>query len=72
VIVESQSDNRGLLGLDDDVSAAVIGLRTEVHIRAANASRDQLESLVRWSDAHSPVACTLRSALAAEVEVAVE
>jgi uncharacterized OsmC-like protein len=72
VIVESQSDNRGLLGLDHDVPAAMIGLRAVVRIRAANASRDQLESLVRWGDAHSPVACTLRSALAAEIEVVVE
>jgi uncharacterized OsmC-like protein len=69
VSVESQSDNRGLLGLDNGISAALIGLRTIVHVRAANATRDQLESLVRWGDAHSPVACTLRSALAAEIAV---
>jgi len=69
VTVASHSDNRGMLGLDEGVSAAMIGLRTVVHIRAANASRDQLVSLARWADAHSPVACTLRSMLAAEIEV---
>jgi uncharacterized OsmC-like protein len=72
VTVESQGDNRGMLGLDERVSAALIGLRMVVHIRAANAGRDQLESLARWGDAHSPVACTLRSALAADIEVVVE
>ena len=72
VTAESQGDNRGLLGLDERVSAALIGLRIVVHIRAANATRDQLEALVRWADAHSPVACTLRSALAADIEVVME
>jgi uncharacterized OsmC-like protein len=72
VTVESQGDNRGLLGLDDSVSAALIGLRTVVNIRAADATRDQLDALIRWGDAHSPVACTLRNALAAEIELVVE
>lgn len=72
VIVESQGDNRGMLGLDDGVSAALIGLRATVRIRAAKATRDQLDGLVRWADAHSPIACTLRNALAADIEVVVE
>jgi uncharacterized OsmC-like protein len=72
VTVESQSDNRGLLGLDRDVSAAMIGLHVAVRIRAANTPKDQLESLVHWGEAHSPVACTLRGALAAEIDVVME
>jgi uncharacterized OsmC-like protein len=39
VSVESQSDNRGLLGLDAGVSAALTGLRALVHISAVNASK---------------------------------
>ena len=72
VTVESQGDNRGMLGLDDTVSAALIGLCAVVHIRAAKATADELASLVRWGDAHSPVACTLRHALGADIEVVVE
>jgi uncharacterized OsmC-like protein len=72
VEAESQSDNRGMLGLDDGVSAGLIGLRAVVRLRAASATRDQLEALVRWGDAHSPVACTLRHALGTEIEVIVE
>lgn len=71
VSVESESDNRGLLGLDQSISAALTGLRTIVRIRAGNTPPDELQSLIRWSDAHSPVACTLRSALA-DIEVVVE
>ena len=72
VSVESESDNRGLLGLDQTISAALTGLRTIVRIRAANTTPGELQSLVHWGDAHSPVACTLRSALAADIEVLVE
>ena len=72
VAFESKSDNRGLLGLDQSISAALIGLRAIVRIRAANTTPGELQSLVRWGDAHSPVACTLRSALAAGIEVVVE
>jgi uncharacterized OsmC-like protein len=72
VNVESQSDNRGMLGLDDGISAALIGLRTIVNVRAANATRDDLQALVHWANAHSPVACTLRGALAAEIEMVIE
>jgi len=72
VNVDSQSDNRGMLGLDENVSAALIGLRTVVNVRATNATHADLRTLVQWGDAHSPVACTLRSALGANIEVVVE
>ncbi|HXX08664.1 MAG TPA: OsmC family protein [Pseudolabrys sp.] len=72
VNVDSQSDNRGLLGLDDNVSAALIGLRTVVRVRASNAADADLQALVQWADAHSPVACTLRNALAANIETVIE
>jgi uncharacterized OsmC-like protein len=71
VAVESASDNRGLLGLDDSVSAALTGFRQTVTIKAANAARDELEALVRWADAHSPVGCTLRRVLGRELELVV-
>lgn len=72
VNVDSESDNRGLLGLDENVSAALSNLRTVVNVRAANASHGDLKALVQWGNAHSPVACTLRDALGANIEVVVE
>src|SRR5687767_14111390 len=56
VTVESYSDNRGLLGLDDKISAGLSSLATRVKIGAAGASADQLRELARWGDGHSPVA----------------
>jgi uncharacterized OsmC-like protein len=57
--VESESDQRGLLGLDPSVSAAMNPLRTRVRIRG-DAPPEALRELAAWSDAHSPVGCTLR------------
>src|SRR5688572_2635367 len=61
VTVESESDNRGLLGLDDAVSAGLAAVRTRVRI-AGNVEADTLREIVAWADAHSPVGCTLRDA----------
>lgn len=58
--VDSDGDNRGLLGLDDCTSAGMTGLRTTIGIAAKDCTRQQLEDLVTWADRHSPVACTLR------------
>jgi uncharacterized OsmC-like protein len=63
VAVESEGDARGILGLDDRISAGMSGLRTKVQIAVDNAGPEQLEELVRWSDEHSPVVCTVRRQL---------
>jgi uncharacterized OsmC-like protein len=62
VAVESEGDTRGILGLDDRISAGMSGLCTTVQIAADNAGPEQLEESVRWSDEHSPVGCTVREA----------
>jgi uncharacterized OsmC-like protein len=71
VTVESYSDNRGLLGLDDKVPAGLSSLVTRVKIGAADAPPEQLRELAEWGDHHSPVACTARisPSYALEVEV---
>jgi uncharacterized OsmC-like protein len=62
VAVESEGDHRGILGLDDRISAGMSPLRTTVRIAADNAGPGQLEELVHWADRHSPVGCTVRNA----------
>ena len=61
VTVESESDARGILGIDAGVSAGLGAIRTRVKIRG-DASADSLRALVAWADAHSPVGCTLKDA----------
>jgi uncharacterized OsmC-like protein len=62
VTVEGEGDNRGMLGLDDAISAGHSAIRTNVRISARDATSEQLEELVQWAAAHSPVGCTVRDA----------
>jgi uncharacterized OsmC-like protein len=62
VTVEADGDNRGILGMDETVSAGHAALRTSVKIAAGNATPEQLADVVRFSEAHAPVGCTVRDA----------
>src|SRR5688572_26150559 len=68
VTVESESDNRGLLGMDDGISAGLRTVRTRVKI-GGDAKPEVLRELVAWSDAHSPVGCTVRDASSCSLDV---
>lgn len=70
VTVESDSDLRGVLGLDEKVSAGLNPMRTKVRI-SGGADAQALRALVEWADAHSPVGCTVRNAAACSLEVEV-
>ena len=69
VTVEGDGDNRGLLGLDEKVSAGHSALRTNVVIAAQSATPEQLQALVQWANEHSPVGCTVRDAPANTLHV---
>ena len=71
VTVESSSDNRGMLGLDEKVSAGLSPITTRVKIGARNLAAGQLRELAEWGDRHSPIACTTRSAPSWSFEVEV-
>ena len=71
VTVESSSDNRGLLGLDDKISAGLSPITTRVRIGARDMAADQLRELADWGDRHSPIACTTRSSPDCSLEIEV-
>ena len=60
VTIESSSDNRGMLGLDDRISAGLSEIACRVKIGADGVSAEKLRELVEWGDRHSPMACTAR------------
>lgn len=70
VTVESDSDHRGILGLDEKISAGQAVVRTTVRIRG-NAEAHRLREIVAWADAHSPVGCTVRDRPACSLEIQV-
>jgi uncharacterized OsmC-like protein len=70
VVVDSESDDRGILGLDDAIPAGVLSLRVVVSFgEMAAVARQQLESVARWAVDHCPVTDTTRRAIPIEVEV---
>ena len=59
VTVEGDGDSRGILGLDDEISAGHSSIRTNVRIKAQNETPDRLQDIVSWAMKHSLVACTI-------------
>lgn len=70
VTVESDSDHRGILGLDKRISAGQSALRTKVRI-SGNAEPQTLREIVAWGDAHSPVGCTVKDSPPCSLEIEV-
>ena len=63
VTVESESDSRGSMGLDDDVPAGPSAVRIHFQLGAEDATTEELEALVEWTEAHSPVGHAIGSAI---------
>jgi uncharacterized OsmC-like protein len=70
VVVDSESDDRGILGIDDSVPAGPLSSRARVRIEASGVAREDLERLVRWADSHCPVQDAVRRAVPCTVELA--
>ena len=68
VVVSSESDHRGLLGLDQ-VDAGPLELRLRYRLEAPGVPADRLAALVDWAERHSPVSTAARRELPVAVEV---
>jgi len=71
VTVDSESDDRGLLGMDDSIAAGPLSSRVRVRIAADNTDPERLRELVEWADRHSPVTDGVRRAVPTKVDVEV-
>ena len=69
VVVDSESDDRGLLGMDDSVPAGPLSMRTRIRIAAEGASEEILREIIQWAEKHSPVADSIRRAVPMSTEV---
>jgi uncharacterized OsmC-like protein len=71
VTVESHSDHRGLLGIDDSIPRGMLSLRTYIKIGSEGATAVQLRELAEWGDSHGVVPCTLRCPPTPSLEIEV-
>lgn len=70
VTVSSESDSRGMLGLDERVRPGMDQLQVSVKISVPGMNADELRQLVTWAIAHSPVGCTDLASATVHVEAA--
>jgi uncharacterized OsmC-like protein len=70
VTVSSETDARGMLGIDEAISAGMRDLRCEVKIAArGGATPEELREIVYWAVAHSPVGCTALASTGLDIEI---
>lgn len=69
VTVDSQSDDRGLLGIDDSIPAGPLSVRVHVRLGADGVEAERLREIVEWAKAHAPVGDAIRRAVPSKVEV---
>jgi uncharacterized OsmC-like protein len=70
VAVDSESDDRGMLGMDDSVPAGPLTGRVHVRITAEGADPATLDEMARWGVEHCPVCNALKRPVPIAVEVA--
>ena len=68
--VHSESDARGLVGIDG-FSTALSSMRMSIKIAADNVSENQLRELAAAAEATSPVSCTMRERPDVAVEIVI-
>lgn len=68
VTVDSDSDDRGLVGADETTPAGPLVVR--VHVRAvSDASVERFREIIDWVDRHSPVGNAIRRAIPVNISI---
>jgi uncharacterized OsmC-like protein len=70
VEVDSESDDRGLLGIDASVPAGPLHGRVAVRLVADGVEPGMLEEIARWGIIHCPVCDALERAVPVAIEIA--
>jgi uncharacterized OsmC-like protein len=70
VTVDSDSDDRGLLGIADDVPAGPLRGRVAVRLTAAGVDPSTLEEIAHWGVKHCPVCDAIERSVPVTTQVA--
>jgi uncharacterized OsmC-like protein len=71
VTVDSESDDRGILGADLYTPAGPLSTRVAVRLRAVGVDEHQLRKIVDWAVDHCPVTDAVKRAIPMTVELTV-
>jgi uncharacterized OsmC-like protein len=69
VDVDSESDDRGILGLDATIPAGALSMKVVVSIDALGADRDVIAGLASWAVEHCPVTETITRQVPLHLEI---
>lgn len=69
VTIDSESDDQGILGIDESVPAGPLSVRTRVKVAAKDADERTLRELVEWAVAHCPVCDATKRAVPMSLEI---
>ena len=69
VTIDSESNDYGMLGLDESVPAGPLSVRTRVSVAAKGTDRETIREIVDWATAHCPVCDAVKRAVPVSVEI---
>lgn len=69
VTIDSESNDHGILGIDESVPAGPLSVRTRVHVAAKDTEEQSLRDLVEWAIAHCPVCDATKRAVPMTIEI---
>lgn len=72
VTVDSESDDRGMLGMDDTVPPGPLGVRVMVRVDGSDAGEATLRELIRWGKEHCPICDAIGRAVPVELEIRID
>ena len=69
VSIDTESDIRGIFGIEESIKAGPLQMRTRVRIGAVGVSEKKLQEIVKWNDKHSWVGNAICRAVPLETEI---
>jgi hypothetical protein len=67
VTVDSESDDRGILGVDPSIPAGPLSVRVRAEVGGPETGDDRLQAIVDWGIQHCPVYDALRRPVDASI-----
>lgn len=71
VTIDSESNDHGILGIDDSVPPGPLSIRTRVRAQAPGVDGARLRELIEWAVAHCPVCDAAKRAVPTTLEIEV-
>ena len=69
VSIDTESDTRGIFGIEESIKAGPLNMKTRVRISAEGVSEEKLQEIVKWNDKHLWIGNAICWAVPLETEI---